>query len=235
MTKAIVLVNDALEMLNVSSGMMPADPGQQQRMFRTLQRMFDVLPARNIYLHMQRPSTVNAELREPGYATELLVPILATMAAPYFQVDPAPIYGLYSDALNVLQRKTGRPIQTRYVAGLPGGAGNYYDDGIYFYPGDNQYQFTQYDESKKGEAKLYSVDFSDEATKRNTSVTSVDWANIGEVSATLSGITLAGQVAEAMLDFNRAGNVLVRARATFANGERYDGLIKITVVDVRAG
>lgn len=235
MTIASTLVNDALQFLNVSSGIMPADPGEQQRAFTTLKRLFDMLPSKNIYLEMQRPATVNANLREPGWSTEHLVVILAKHAAPYFQADLSQgQMELYDEAMNELRRRTGKPVSTMYPANLPLGGGNllYGDQWEFYYPGQNEYQYTLFDQRKVGEAKIYTVDFSTEADRRNTTVSSVAWSNIGDEDATISGETLSGNIAQTMLTFGQVpGLVIVKARATFANGEIYDGILRIDLID----
>lgn len=231
MTTAATLIDDALQFLNVSSHLMPADPAQQSRAFTVLKRLFDILPSRSIYLEMKRPLTTSIDLQEPGYATELLVPILGYYLLPYFNEELTPTrMELYKDAVRNLQRKTRRPIRTKPPSTLPRGGGNsdYYS---HYYIGDNQYQYTLYDERKEGEIKIYTADFNSEASRRNTTVSTVGWSNIGAENATISGEALSANVATATLSFPICGYVVVKARATFASGEIYDAIFKIHVID----
>lgn len=234
MTIASTIINDALQWIGVSSVIMPAEPDQQNRAFKTLQRLYAILPTQNVYLQMQRPASVGVNLREPEYATEALVHILGKTAAPYFQASLTPDhYELYKDSMNLLRRKTGRRAIAKYGSDVPIGSGNAqnYADWAHYYLGDNQYQFTLFDEAKEGESKLYPLDFNERATYGNTSLSSVVWSNIGAESATISEEAVSGNIATARLNYPSAGPVIVRARATFANGDIYDGIIQVRVVD----
>lgn len=235
MTTAATLINDALEYLNVSSGIMGADPGQKQRTFTSLKRLFDVLPTQNIYLQMQRPATVNADLREPLWATEHLVVILARQVAAYFQAE----FGFiqteqYQEAMNQLRRKTGKPVSTSYPSTLPMGAGNrdYTGYSYFFYPGQNEYQYTLFDDAKVGEIKIYTADFSDEASRRNTTLSAVSWSNVGDEDVGISAPAVSGNISTATITIgSTAGLAVVKARGTFATGEVYDIIIKIQIND----
>lgn len=235
MTTAAVLIDDALQFIGVSSGIMPAEPDQQQRAFKILQRMYDVLPEKNIYLQLQRPATVAANLREPGYATECLVSILGKMCAPYFQAELTMSHETaYSEAMNLLKRKTGRRPQTQYPGTLPIGSGNYQygrSDCWHFYAEETQFQYVLFDQQNVGESRIYTADITTEATRRGTTVSTVVWANIGDVSPTISNEGLSGSIATARLTFGTPGNAIVRARVTFANSEVYDWILKVQIVD----
>lgn len=235
MSQASTIVNDALEFLTVSSGLMPADPGQQQRGFKSLQRLMDKMPTMDIYLDMRRPASINADLREPLWSTEDLAIMLAYHSAPYFDAELSMHkLELYQEALNELRRRTGKPVHTNYPGNLPIGGGNIAYGGCFshYYVGDTQYQYTMYDQRKTGEAKIYSIDFSSEAARRNTTVTSVVWSNSGSESGVISNESLAGSVAEAFVSFeNVTGEVVIEARCTFATGEIFDGIIRISVVN----
>lgn len=233
MTIASTIINDALQWIGVSSVIMPAEPDQQNRAFKTLQRLYAILPTRNIYLQMQRPATVNVNLREPEYATEALVHILGREVSPFFQVALTPLMeSQYRESLNFLRAKTGRRAISKYGSDVPVGSGNTnYDCWAHYYTGDNQYQFTLFDEAKIGESKLYPLDFNERATYGNTTLSSVVWSNIGTESATISEEAISGNIATARLTYPSDGPVIVQARATFANGDIYDGIIQVRVVD----
>lgn len=233
MTIASTIINDALQWIGVSSVIMPAEPDQQNRAFKTLQRLYAILPTQNVYLQMQRPASVGVNLREPEYATEALVHILGRTVAPYFQAAlTQDHYTQYADSMNLLRRKTGRRAIAKYGSDVPIGSGNsYYTDWAHYYLGDNQYQFTLFDEAKIGESKLYPLDFNERATYGNTTLSSVVWSNIGTESATISEEAISGNIATARLTYPSAGPVIVQARATFANGDIYDGIIQVRVVD----
>lgn len=234
MTTASTFIDDALQFLGVSSYLVEADPDQQQRCFTTIQRLFYSLPTQSVYLNMRRPSTTATNLREPGWSTEYLVAVIAKNVVPYFpgiSLSPEKV-DAYSKAMAALKRKTARPIVTQYPSLLPIGAGNsMIRKDWHFYPGDTQYQYTQWDDRNRGEQQIYYVDFEEAATERNTSVSSVVWLNIGAENATISGETLSSNLANATLLFPIAGNVSVRARATFASGEIFDGIVRVGVTD----
>lgn len=233
MTVASILIEDALQLIGVSSAIMPSEPDQQVRAFRVLQRLYDILPEENIYLDMQRPATVQSNIREPGYATEPLVHILAKWVAPYFKADAT--FVPFKESMNFLRRKTGRTASTKYPAGVPIGSGNtaHGFNLLHFYVGDNPYQFMLFDEAKVGESKVYTADFTAEASRRNTTVASVAWANVtGEVVA-ISNETLTGSIAKAQFTYSSPGNSEIRARCTFADTQVYDAFFKIHVVDPR--
>lgn len=234
MTVASTIINDALQWIGVSSSIMPAEPDQQSRTFKALLRLYAILPTQNIYLQMQRPASVNVNLREPEYATECLVHILGKTVAPYFKASLTPDhYAQYSESMNLLRRKTGRRAVAKYGTDVPIGSGNMQgcDYWSHFYSGDNQYQFTLFDEVKMGESKIYPIDFNERASYGNTTLLSVVWSNIGAESATISEEAVSGNIASARLTYPVDGPVIVRARATFANGDIYDGIIQARVVD----
>lgn len=238
MTKASVLIDDALQMIGVSSHMMPADPAQQQRAFTTLKRLFYSLPARSVYLQMRRPASLTAEMREPQWATDALVAILADAIGPYFpgrQNNPAAAVA-YSQGLRMLQRKTRRPTAQSYDSTVPLGSGNYsYGwSSWFYYPGDTNYQYTQYDNRRSGEISRYYFDFTDEAQARNTDVASIAWENVGAERALVSDEQLSGSEASALVEFTRPGSVVIRARCTFTNGEVYDGVLQVSVTSPTA-
>jgi hypothetical protein len=230
MTVAATIVNDALQFCGVSSSIMPSDPDQHQRAFTTLKRLFDILPTESVYLEMRRPSTISADILEPGYATEPLVAILAKWVAPYFQTSVDPEH--YENAIRLLRSKTRRKIETAYPDTLPVGSGNMEYSLSYFYPGQNQYQITQFDSAHAGEAKIYAFDFSSEATRRGTTVSSVTMSNIGFISVTISGEALSSSLKTCLVTFNDVGNALVRARCAFASGEIYDSVLECEVSDM---
>lgn len=223
MTTAATIINQALEYIGVSSVLAPANGNQQSRAFDVLKELFDSLPCDSIYLQMQRPATTSADLREPLYAKGALVKILGYELLPYFRKRAEAIdIKMYDEAKTMLQNKTRRPIRTSYDRTVP---------GQHYYIGDTKYQYTLYDERKEGEVKVYTMDFTSEASQRNTTVSSVSWSNIGSVNATISGEALSGSIATATATFTLSGHVTLQARATFANGEIYDGIFNIDVID----
>ena len=232
MTTAANLINDALQWINVSSGIMPAEPDQQSRSFKLLQRMYEILPAQNVYLQLQRPASVSADLREPSYATEALVHILGKMAAPYFQAQLGPLHEeAYQDSISMLRRKTGRIARPRYPDTLPIGSGNYCDADTFFYVDDGPSQLALFDEANVGESRTYTADFNPEAQRRNTTVATVDWSNLADRRATISNQAVVSNIASARLTYGENGPIRVRARCTFANGEVYDWILHVSVVE----
>lgn len=235
MTVASTLIDDTLEYLGLSSYLVSADPNQQQRVLKTLQRLFYLLPEQSIYIPMNRPASTATNLREPGYATQSLIPILARYSKPFFKAAQWDSIKEddYTSAMALLQRTTKRPRKTQYPDGLPVGQGNndrWFNDK-FFYPGETQYQVTLYDNRNKGEIKTYELDFTDEITARNTSVSSVAWSNVGAVNATISGTSLSSNVATGTLTFSAPGLAVVRVRATLADGDVYDQVLNIRVVE----
>ena len=234
MTTAATIINDSLEWLGVSSHIMPVSPAQQQRGFTIVERLFDLLPAKNIHLQMQRPASVSADLREPKFSTEPLVHVVADYLKPYFPKHQLSLDKMQQikDSYTLLRNKTGKPRRMSYPGGLPRGSGNLnWNTCTYHYPGQTEYQYTLWDERKEGENKIYTADFNAEAAMKNTTVSSVAWSNIGSVNGTISNEALSSNIATAQVDFPSAGQVVLKARATFASGEKYDVIIRVSVVD----
>lgn len=232
MTTAAVLINDALQFINVSSSIMPAEPEEQSRAFSVLKRLYDSLPSQGIYLELRRPATVSADIREPGYSTEALVAILGKTAAPYFQAQLSQEqFSAYEDAMNMLRRKTMKRPRSSYPGTLPIGSGHYYNSEFFYYTEESNTQTALFDQANIGESRVYSADFGAEATRRNTTVSSVAWASIGAESATVSDVALASSVATARITYDYQGSIIVRARCTFANSEVYDWILKVDVGD----
>ncbi len=225
MTTVTQFIDDTLQWLGVSSYLMPADPEQQQKVWMVIRSMFDLLPQRNIYLQMQRPATTSADLLEPGWARLPLISVIAYYSANHLRValDEQQVAEMDS-SFAILRNKAGKPIHAYE---------NPYrnQEWIYFYPGQNKEQIKFWDIRSLDESKIYPFDFTEEATRRNTSLSSVEVENVGVQDATISGTTTTGNISKSMLTFPYVGRYLVRARGTFASDEIYEIFIQVEVVN----
>jgi hypothetical protein len=227
MTICSTLVNDALQFIGVSSSIMPADPDQQQRAFTTLKRLFDDLPTKlQVYLPLRRPASISADLFEPLYATESLAIILGRHVAPYFEAELSPSkLELYDEAVKSMRWRSKRPTVKVYSGRLA------LPQGEWFYPGQDAGQYTIYDSCRLDQVKFYEFDFSDEVSRRNTSLTSVTMESIGEADATISSETLSGNVKRFKVTYSDTGRVIIRGRALFASTETFDNILQADVYE----
>lgn len=233
MTIASTIYTDALRFIGEESPILAAEPEDQNEIFIRFQRLFEILPQQDIYLPMLRPASSSTDVREPEWATEALAQILARMVLPYFKgANWSPIHEeSYRESKRLLMNKTSKPIKINYPSTLPRGSGNWDNCFPFFYPGQDKYKITYYDNRFYGESKIYTADFTSESGLRGTTVSSVTWSNLGSADATISNESTSDAISTARLTFGQTGKVLVRARATFANSEIYDNLIEIIVVD----
>ena len=233
MTVASVLVDDVLQWMNETSDMMPSTSSQQQKVFRVIELLFDNLPKDGIYLRMNRPASISANLREPNGSTLALIPVIAHYSRSYFRAKfTAEQQKEILEAKNYLCREYGRKRKTNYPSTLPRGSGN--DNTYfwsYFYPGQDQYKITYWDCKHIGESEIYEFDFTPFATRQNTSVSSVVISNLGSENATISGQSTSSNITSARLTFPTCGSYIVQGRATMASSEISDIVHRIDVVD----
>lgn len=77
----------------------------------------------------------------------------------------------------------------------------------------------------------YSIDFSREATRRGTTVSSVAWSHIAGNSVTIDNTALASNVASADIKGSYRGKSKVAATAAFADGNKRKRIIVVTILD----
>lgn len=225
MTTVTTLIDDALQWMGVSSILMPAEPEEQQRVWRTAQALFSILPKRNVYLRLQRPASVSADILEPEWATFPLAVVLADLSAEFFRVDFTPRQLEKIDEMwGLLRNKAGKPIQAYYPPYRN-------HDFRYFYPGQNDDQIQYWDIQNREAIKTYTFDFTDEVTRRGTSLSSVAVTNIGVKDATIGTPSTSSGVVTSQVTFPEVGRYLLEARGTFASGDIYDIFIQVDVVD----
>jgi hypothetical protein len=231
MSSCKTIVNDALALLNLGNGILPVEPRHQARAFSELVNLLNALRGDNVFLVRSIPANINADLKEPLWATRGLCDMLARAVAPFLQ---ATVPATLSDEGERILRNTARqPISCAFPDTLPRGAGNSWY-GTYsawswtFYNGFDWSDFGYYGNANPGESDTYYADFDGDAVLRGTTVASVVWSVEGG-SVAISNQSLSSNLASAQFKFQSSGRQKIRARATYANGQIHDFLFSIEV------
>lgn len=222
MTTATVIVNDALKLLNLNSGILPVKPRNQDTAFRVLVDMLKAGLGDNVRLLRQMPASIAADLHEPHWATKGLKEMLAREAAPYLQAEvPA---NLGAGGERILRNNARQPIACSLPDSLPVGSGNqqFVLGGLHYFGGPSELIFDAHSTVNLGESATYFADFDLDASNRTTTVSSVAWSVVSGVSVSISSQSLSSNLASAVLAFGNDGSAVVRARATYANGQIKD-------------
>lgn len=83
----------------------------------------------------------------------------------------------------------------------------------------------------KGEIRTFEIDFTKEAGRLNTSVSSADWTTDNTSTISLGTQTLTSNVASCPITASQEGKALVKVAATLANGGKIIPDLCIEVVD----
>lgn len=229
MSTGTVIVNDALRYLNLNNGILPVDPRNQATAFAVLVDLLKLLRGDGLYVVRQFPAAINAELREPSWSTPGLKEMLAKMAAPYLRTAVPDSLG--SEGERVLRTRARPPISCSMPDTLPMGSGNYDTWWPEWFLGPDELTYEYYAAANRGESATFYADFDFDAVNKGTTVSSVVWSVISGSIVGISNQSLSDNIASAQLSFTEAGNTTVRARATYANGQTHDFLIKVSVSD----
>lgn len=225
MTTGTELISRSLRWLGVSSHLMPADPEQESDVWMVIQSMFDLLPQKNIFLEIRRPLSPSSDLLEPSWAKLPLICAVAYYSANHLRVslDDQQIAEIDS-SFAIMRNKAGKPVHAYE---------NPYrnHEWIYYYPGQNREQIEFWDIRSKGEIKKYRFDFTEEATRRGATLSSVVVENAGVEDATIESTSTSGNITTTTLTFPDVGRYLIRATGTFASGEKYQIFFQIETVD----
>lgn len=233
MTSATTIVNDALALLNLNSNILNADPAHQERGFNQLVSLLHRLRGDGMRIVRQFPAAITADLKEPSWATDGLRFELAASIAPFLRGTVSDGFAdIRAEAMRVLANNARPPISCQLPDNLPVGAGNYDRLIETFFQPELDVEYEIYASVFAGESGSYYADFDYDADTRGTTVSSVAWSNQGTASASISGASVTGNVASAVLAFPTTGSVLVRARATYVNGQIHDYTFRIEVTDV---
>lgn len=232
MSKASEIINDALEYLYISSGLMGADPDQEKRAYKTLLRVLDSLSSRGIQLYYIRPASPVSEMYEPPWATEYLMLLLAKAVAPYFQAETGmQQVEAFDNAERVLLARTMQRVQLSYPEGMPMGLVGYGGDAIYASGPSGAVADKAYD-MNVNEVRNLGFDYHNEASTANASLVSSTWESIGQLFVVASNPTFSGTRTEVTVTLpSLAGEAWLKNTVTFDNGEVYVKYLVIRSVD----
>lgn len=96
---------------------------------------------------------------------------------------------------------------------------------------DRSDSYVPTDSQMIGEDVTHKWDFSREATRRGTTVSSVAWSKDNGESATISNEALASSVASAQVSGSSRGISFIKTTCTFADGSTRDKYLKLTLLD----
>lgn len=234
MSTADTIVNEALEILNLNNGLLPADPRHQQVAFRVLNDLLIKYRADGIYATPRIPSTITQELNESPSAKTGLVYDVAFYSSIPLQIRELPINfdRIRNDSMRVFYVKLRPPTKQQYPETLPIGGGNEHSDtfSYRFYSQQDNADYQIYDRVNLNESQFFYADFDQDAVLKDTSVSSVLWEVLDNSGTQITNKSLLSNVAKALITFQGVGVTTFKSTATYASGEIKDFLFNVQVV-----